>query len=646
MTSTFAPATTPRRRLGYLSSCRTLGELQALDHQLSVNLGGGGDGIAMATLHDAVSLSGEETSLAWLVRALRERVPLTQEELAERSGLSVGTVRGLESGRIRRPHSGSVRGLIGALGLTDPDRATLVAAARGQLPDDGRHRDQTSGSNGAPRTTTSFRSIGRDLELAELRQALADVAAGRGRTVLVVGEPGIGKTLLIGDAARSARDQGAQVIVVRCPGNEGTPPYWPWSEALRLCGRSPTSEADEGDLAGGELHPFLPDVAIPASSSASAGDDSLRLEFFNRVVTVFHAAARRSPLAIVFDDLHRADAPSLRLFELLASTVPTAPLLLVGTYRDTDGGADQPVARLAAGLPGDASRIELRPLAVEALGQLIAGTSGTEPAPALVRWVHRHTGGNPLFAQEVVRLLAAEGRLDRPPRELVLPSGVRGVIERRLHGFDPATTDVLRWAAICGDDFPQRLLERASGLSRDEISTALAVARRTRLIRPLHGRPNWHTFTHGLVAEALRDMTLPADLARRHHRLGEILIQDDDQPSRVAEISHHLFAALPEGDIGFASEYAVRAARLAAEALAWEEATRHYDHAIEALRLAAGTEPRVAELLVERADVAGRTGYGPEARQAALEAVEAARRHGSPAPLGAGCARLLGPNLC
>lgn len=569
----------------------------------------------MATTHDT-------DSLASLVRALRERVPLTQEELAERSGLSVGTVRGLEAGRIRRPRSGSVRGLIEALGLEDAERAALVAAAKTTTV-----REQ-GGLEG-------FRSVGRDLELAELGRALTDAVAGRGRTVLVVGEPGIGKTLLIEDAARSAAGQGAHVIVVRCPGNEGTPPYWPWSEALRACAAAVDAGARrQADPAAGELHRLLPHIAIPASTPAPADNDASRIDLFHRVVTVFHAAARRSPVVIVLDDLHRADTPSLKLFELLASTVPTVPLLLVGTYRDTDGVDDPPAVSLAAGLSGDARCIELRPLAVDALGRLIAATSGAEPAPALVAWVHRHTGGNPLFAQEVVRLLVAEDRLDRPPRELLLPSGVRGVIERRLHGFDPTTTDALRWAAICGDDFPRGLLERASGLAEDEISTALAVARRSRLVRPLPGRPGWHTFTHGLVAEALRDTTPPADLARRHHRIGEILIHADDQPSRLAEISYHLFAALPGGDIDLASDYAVRAARQATEALAWEEATRHYSYAIQALRLAVGTEPRVAELLVERADVAGRTDYGPEARQAALEAVEAARRHGSPLLLG------------
>lgn len=565
----------------------------------------------MAPHQDSVSSPAEGVSLAGLVRALRERVPLSQEELAQRSGLSVGTIRGLESGRIHRPRSGSVRGLADALGLTDEDRKALVVVARGQhIEADG----------------TTVRSVGRDVELAELRQAVADAAAGRGRAVLVVGEPGIGKTLLIEDTARYARHQGARVIVVRCPGSEGAPPYWPWSEALRACvgGAESTRTEVERLLPQISARPLIP---VPATN-----DDSSRFELFHRVATVFHAAALRTPLILVLDDLHWADAPTLKLFELLASTVPTVPLLLVGTYRDVDVAGDHRIAKLAARLPGDTTRVELRGLGVDAVARLVAATARAEPAPPLVRWLHRHTGGNPLFAQEVVRLLVAEGRLDQPPRHLVLPNGVRGVIERRLHGFAPATAEVLRWAAVCGDEFDLALVERASDASKDEISRALAVARRSRLVRPLADRTGWYAFTHGLVAEALRDNMPPTDRARRHLRLGETLAGQaaDGGPSPAAEISYHLVAALPEGNAVLASDYTASAAKQASQTLAWEEAVRLYDQALHALRLVAGTERRAAELLVERAAVAGRMGDGPEARQAALEAVEAARQHGTP----------------
>ncbi|MGH9211677.1 MAG: ATP-binding protein [Acidimicrobiales bacterium] len=168
--------------------------------------------ISMVTQQDSAS-SGGHVSLARIVRALRERVPLTQEELAHRAGLSVGTVRGLESGRVRRPRSASVRILADALGLTDHHRAVLVAAARGepvaaeQLQLDGPSVDHETGSTDAatvsapsqlPATITDF--TGRDEHVAQLERILAtEVVDGPTRPVAisaVAGRGGVGKTTL------------------------------------------------------------------------------------------------------------------------------------------------------------------------------------------------------------------------------------------------------------------------------------------------------------------------------------------------------------------------------------------------------------------------------------------------------------------
>lgn len=471
----------------------------------------------------------------------------------------------------------------------------------------------------------SVKSHGRELPLAELHGAFDEAQAGRGRAVLVTGEPGIGKTLLVEDATRHARRQGLRVVVARCPSGAGAPPYWPWSEALAACAGADTGRR----LLSGER---LGDHRLPSGPE----DDSARFELFSRATRAFHDAACENPLVVVLDDLHWADTPTLRLFEFLAGNLHSTPLLLVGAYRDVDIGPEHPLSALAGRLPGDTTRLELRPLGAGPLARLMAETIGVEPAPELVRRVHRHTGGNPLFTKEVVRLLASEGRLAEPPGRLALPAGVRGVIERRLAGVAPAEVDVLRWGALSGDEFDTGLVEQASGTPHGDVQRALATARRNRLAEPLPERPGWFRYTHGLVAETLREGLVDGDRRSRHLRLGRTLIEASPGPGApgvpVAAISRHLLAALPEGDDETAADHTVRAARQAAHALAWEEAVVLYDRALQVLdsAVAARSDPRVAELRIERAAVVARAGDGSESRRAAIAAVDAARSSGDP----------------
>lgn len=512
---------------------------------------------------------------------------------------------------------------------------------------------------------TAVRSLGRARELAELRRAIDAAVAGRGRLVLVAGEPGIGKTQLVEDGAIHATERGAQVVVSRCPTAAGAPPYWPWTQALRACaGPGPVpvldllapaadgsvGDGDEDD-GGGRRQP----------AAGGADDDAARFELFTGVVEALRDAACRAPLVVVVEDLHRADAPSLRLLEHLAGTLPGMPLLVVGTYRDDEAPAAATLASAVARLPGDTVRLELRPLAGSPLAGLVARVAGSELSPELVEQLRRHTGGNPLYVQEVVRLLAAEGRLDGDPGRLAVPAGVRGVIDSRLAAFPPGDLDVLRWAAVCGDEFDPKLVTRCGDTPPDTVDRALDAARRRGLARPTADRPGRWALAHGLVADVLRDGLAPGDRRRRHLRVGRLLMEPATAEAgdrSVAAIAGHLLAALPDGDPAIAVGHVVRAARHASRALAWEEAARLYEQASAVLRTAGGaagtgaaragptgaeatgtTGPALsgpaglATVLVERAAVVARTGDGEASRRAALEALSAARDCGDGALL-------------
>ena len=178
--------------------------------------------------------------------------------------------------------------------------------------------------------------VGRNAEVLALRAALDGVLAGHGSLVLLVGEPGIGKTRLAEELSALARRAGAEVLWGRSWEGAGAPALWPWVQILRsaISNREPDRLRSELGSAGGtiahvvpELLERLPDLVVPALPPGEAG----RFRLLDAVATVLRRAAGARPLVLVLDDLHWADEPSLELLHLLSRDSSGAPILLAGT---------------------------------------------------------------------------------------------------------------------------------------------------------------------------------------------------------------------------------------------------------------------------------------------------------------------------
>src|SRR2546426_12092362 len=156
--------------------------------------------------------------------------------------------------------------------------------------------------------------VGRQYELVELRAGLEDGVAGRGRSFLVVGEAGIGKTRLVEELAREAAARGHLVLWGRCWESEGAPPYWPWIQVIRAYLRTARSEGPPR-VAGGAGAPYLaqlvPELGGLKAPSVPPQSEHARFSLFDAVATFLRSRPDRTPLALVFDDLQSADSPSL-----------------------------------------------------------------------------------------------------------------------------------------------------------------------------------------------------------------------------------------------------------------------------------------------------------------------------------------------
>lgn len=472
--------------------------------------------------------------------------------------------------------------------------------------------------------------VGRERELEQLRGAADSALAGNGGLILLVGEPGIGKTRTSEELATYARVSGARVYWGRCREEDGAPAYWPWVQAMRDYVRDADPVAMAWQMGSGsrEVARLVPEVSERLDVEPAEPDDSeeARFRLFDAVTSFLVAAARDRPMVLVLDDLHWADEASLRLLKYATSEMGSSGLLVVGTYRDVELGRHHPLARMLGELGG--TRVALRGLSVEAIGRYIEMTAGAKPPRGLAQAVHDQTEGNAFFVGEVVRLLASEGRLSDPSGwEGQIPQGVREVVGRRLDRLSAAANDGLKVAAVIGREFDADVLIRVAGRPAEELMAAATEAIAERLVTDVGG--GRFSFSHALVRETLYEEVTAAKRARLHERVALALEElHGDDPERIGELAHHFLAA-PAADPERAIDYAERAAKQAMEQLAYEEAAETYERAVEVLELS--DEPdqrRRLRLSLALGGAEARAAQVADARRAFGQAAECARALG------------------
>jgi DNA-binding CsgD family transcriptional regulator/tetratricopeptide (TPR) repeat protein len=430
--------------------------------------------------------------------------------------------------------------------------------------------------------------VGRGSELEALARRLDATRAGRGATVLLAGEPGIGKSRLAGEVATGARGRGFEVLLGRCFDLVGTElPYQPFLDALRPV-RAPRQLADQ--TAQSQLRLFEETLALLAERAAAA------------------------PVVLVLDDLHWADTSTLDLVVYLAHNLADRRLLLLGTYRADEPSSSARMQHLAERVrrSGSAHALELGPLGHEELAGLLAARAGGEPTASLAETIVSRSEGNPFFAEE---LLAAAGEGNGE-----LPRRVRDVLLRRVSGLDRATQSLLRLIAAAGRDVSHRLLYAAATRPEPDVAESLRHAVEHGVLVADHAAGSFR-FRHALLAEAIYATTLPGEREELHGRLAEGLARSG--MAGPAELAPHWMVA---GRAVEALAASIQAARHAEAVFGLAEALGHVERA---LRLWPGVpDPArpgrldLAELCSWAAHLALQTGRAPRAVELIRRAIE------------------------
>jgi transcriptional regulator with XRE-family HTH domain/tetratricopeptide (TPR) repeat protein len=569
-------------------------------------------------------MSAQRRSLGDLLRRHRLAAGLSQGDLADLAGLSRRGVSDIERGIIQAPHHDTIARLADALALADAERYALQVAARGQLTPPGEeppHRFHHGGS-------LQPALVGRQAELALLERHLAGATAP---LLLFSGEPGIGKSRLLAEAATRASAQGWRVVAGGCTRRSGQAPYEPVVSALAREVRLTPPARLRMELQGcswlARLLPELLDTQLVPAPSWTLPPEQERRLMFDAVARYVANVAGSAGTLLILDDLQWADGDALALVEALVAAAAeigwSAPVRLLGAYRSTEVGPADPLGLLLADLmrAGTVARRQLPLLApVEAAALLAhlwpARQEGEEiGAEAAARAeTLRRAGGLPFFLVSSASALQertggvdgashADGAHGADGREGELaaydsvsgqvPASVAESVQARVAVLPETARRLAEVAAVTGRIISAPLVMAVSARPEEETLDALDALVNVGLLA--EDEKQTYRFTHDLIREVVEGGLGSQRRRTLHRRLAEELERRPTGARQIyaAEIATHYLAA---GEQAQALPHMLLAGDQAEAVYAHAEAEGYYRTALELAR-ELGDRAREAEAL-------------------------------------------------
>ena len=450
----------------------------------------------------------------------------------------------------------------------------------------------------AARGLTRF--VGRETEMAALHQALVKAHAGHGQVVALVGEPGVGKSRLVYEFARSHRTEDWLILETSLVSYGKAMPYLPIIDLLKTYfqiedrddGRS-IREKITGKLLTLDraLEPTLPgfltlmDVPVEDSRWQALDPPRRRQQTLDVIKRLLFRESQVQPLLLVFEDLHWIDSESQAFLDSLIESLPTARILLLVNYR--------PEYHHRWGNKTYYTQRRLDPLPPASAEELLSSVLGDEAAlKPLKQLLITRTDGNPFFLEESVRtlveaeVLAGERgnyRLARAVDSIPVPDTVQAVLAARIDRLAPNEKRLLQAAAVIGKSVLFAFLQAIAGLPEEELRRGLTNLQSTEFLYETRLFPDLeYTFKHGLTHELAYGSLLQERRKALHVRLVEAIekLYADRLSEHVEQLAHHAF----RGEMwGKAVGYLHQAGKKAGAHSANMEAVEYFERALEAL---------------------------------------------------------------
>ena len=420
--------------------------------------------------------------------------------------------------------------------------------------------------------------VGREREQEQLLGILGNAMSGEGALVLIAGEAGVGKTRLCDEFEKRALSLDCEVLVGRCiPGVPS--PYLPFQEALSSY--SPSNVHLDGIFGNraGNLSP------------RSESDKTLLscLEFLDGLT-------KDKVVVLRLEDLHWADSQTAQMLHFLARNVAGLRLVMVGTIRteETGPGPAGTVHPMVESLrlmrrEGICTQLDLPPLSQSEVGQAVTGMLGLQVDAGLLDDIARESAGNPLFLVELVRMLAATGKIVQRDGIWVrtgegpmdIPTTVREVVLHRLDLIGREQRRTLDLASVIGETFEPKLIAKMTGRTDlDVLETLEQIEDDHRLI--VSGAKDFR-FAHQKVQRVIYEEISPLRRRELHRVIGLNLESDGPDDATVARLVMYFEQA---GENSRLAKYAVRAGENCLRKYSLREAGPFFEKAVSANQFA------------------------------------------------------------
>jgi tetratricopeptide (TPR) repeat protein len=443
--------------------------------------------------------------------------------------------------------------------------------------------------------------VGREPELKQLQSAFDGAISGQGALMMVMGEPGIGKTALCEQLATYVTLRGGRTLVGHCYEKGSLSlPYLAFVEALRsyVLSREVKDLREELGSGAADVARIISEIRerlkIRLRPRKDPEDERYRL--MQAVTSFLSNAAAVQSMLVVLEDLHDADKGTLDMLTHVSHNLAGARLLIVGTYRDVEVDRSHPLSAALAELRRVSTydRVLLRGLNADEVRRMMESITRESVPWGLAEAVHRQTEGNPLFIQEVVRYLAEEGLITRKeggwrptsdtPLEMSIPEGLRDVIGKRLSLLSPECNQLLAVASVIGREFAPETLKAVTGINEDVFVNALKEAVRLSILEEHSQRGTVrYRFTHAFFRQTLYEEMIAPQRLKLHQQVARSLetLYAKRLGEHATELAEHFSHSTDPADLKKAVGYGEMAAQRATDVYAYGEAIRLLEQALK-----------------------------------------------------------------
>jgi eukaryotic-like serine/threonine-protein kinase len=465
--------------------------------------------------------------------------------------------------------------------------------------------------------------VGRESELRQLQSAFDGAMSGRGSLMMVMGEPGIGKTALCEQLSTYVTLRGGRALTGHCYEEGGLSlPYLAFVEALRsyVLAREVKDLQKELGTGAADVARIVSEVRerLKIKLRPPKDPEEERYRLLQSVTGFLTNAAGVQPLLLVLEDLHDADKGTLEMLTHISRHLAGARLLIVGTYRDVEVDRSHPLSAALAELRRMSSyeRVLLRGLNADEVRRMLESIARQEVPWGLAEAVHRQTEGNPLFVQEVIRYLSEEGLIrheegrwrssPETPLEMTIPEGLRDVIGKRLSLLSPDCNRLLSVASVIGREFALEILKGVANVGDDVFVGALKEAVQMSVLeeRSQLGSIRYR-FTHAFFRQTMHEELIAPQRLKLHQQVARSLETQYAKrlEEHAAELAEHFSQSTDPADLAKAVYYGEMAAQRAVSVYAYGEAVRLLEQALKVQRvLDPDDRAKICDLLLALGD--------------------------------------------